>query len=177
MAPRASTGRGLLCFELLRCSCMHWGAPTSAPDRCPGPGIDFLQSSQAFQCLCPGGKASRSPLPPQPVPFVSSPLPFSQVFLGAAPPRLCQRGWCGLCQRHSLLCSCVPALLQRGALRPSDRHLDVHRCHEHQETLRAGGHARWVMARGPGFSADLLLPFWCFLFVFFQLLPCPPRFP
>lgn len=67
----------------------------SAPDRYPGPGIDFLQSSQALQCLCPGGKASCSPPPPQPVPFVSSPLPFSQIFLRAAPPRLCQKAGVG----------------------------------------------------------------------------------
>lgn len=39
-----------------------------------------------------------------------------------------------------------PCLLQRRAVRPSDRHLDIHRCHEHQETLRPGGNARWVLA-------------------------------
>ena len=135
------------------------GKPTrSAPDRAA-----FLQSSSVFQCLWPrqflqGNKQTNKQTnrqhhfaalcPNQTWPLLVLPSIFPSLFpsfLGSCPGGLVSKGFeLGLASvTPEFLCPC---LLQRRAVRPSDRHLDIHRCHEHQETLRPGGNARWVLA-------------------------------
>lgn len=151
------------CYRLLHCSCMHcpwhWvpGKPARlSPERWTGPKSRCLVTqlcvpvSLAQAKLLQGGKPHLVALchnrtqPLSVLPFIS-PL-YSQAFLWELPLRACVKELrAGLCQCHTFVFLC-PCLLQRRAVRSSDRHLDIHRCHEHQETLRPGGNARWVMA-------------------------------
>jgi len=134
------------------------GEPTGPPPgRRAGPRVDVLQSSSVFQCLWPRQSFFRGKphfVAPchkrtQHLSVLPSIFPvYSQASSGAAPASLCQRALAWALPVSHLMFLC-PCLLQRRAVRPSDGHLDVHRCHEHQETLRPGGHARWVTARGP----------------------------